>query len=129
MLVNWLYKQEDWNNQKRKLEKGELLDDDLPTHIRRFKLIAMYMGLKPEDVETKMSFIRSIPGMSMNEVYTREGTFRTFHEIEKVALQSKLQFDRFNQMKTEILTKLKTELSAETASAVTAGRDSRRPMN
>lgn len=62
MLINWMYKQDDWAQVRRKLETGQMLDIDLTTHIRRFKLVAMHMGLKAEDLETKQYFIRSIPG-------------------------------------------------------------------
>ena len=100
-ILHWMMHTEAWKQVKHKLENGERLSSDIETHIRLFKLVAKYMGLKAESETTKEYFIQSIGMSILPPAATRndDGTFKKFHVIERLA---KVNETLFNQPQTKL---------------------------
>jgi len=95
LMINWMLEKEEWIDLKMKLEKGERLGDDLDTHIKFFKLVAKYSGLRAEDDRTKRLFLKSVGPTVIPAILARQEdqTFRSFPSILRMARENKAMFD------------------------------------
>ena len=84
-LAEWLQQQDDWHQLRAKLEKGQALSDDMSTHINLFRPVAMFMGLKADSDQTKLLFIRSLGGFSIDSMRTADGHLKDLSEMFSAA--------------------------------------------
>ena len=84
---------DDWVALKGNLDRGRLLSDNLTAHIRYFKQVAMYAGMKAESDDTKELFIKTMSLIPMEGVKDGENKYKSFYEIVKIAKDNKTRFE------------------------------------
>jgi len=94
------------------MERGKLLSGDLLTHIRYFKQIAMYAGMKSEDEQTKRLFIKSVSIIPMEGTVDEAGRFKSLEEIIQIALNNKERFERFAKLEADLAKAEEKQLAA-----------------
>ena len=93
-LLNWMMHSQEWLDLNAKLVRGERFSDDMETHIRHFKLVAKYMGLKAESDVTKRCFIRSVGPKVITPMLVRKKdmSFKSLQTIMRMALDNQEMF-------------------------------------
>lgn len=84
-MLNHVFRTDGWIDTCAKLKKGVRLDQNVREHIRRFKLVALYMNMRAEDDETKRIFVQSIGPSFLPLAIQEGGCYKTFQEIERLA--------------------------------------------
>lgn len=93
-LLNWMMHSQEWLDLNAKLVRGERFSSDMETHIRNFKLVAKYMGLKAESDVTKRCFIRSVGPKVITPMLVRKKdmSFKSLQTIMRMALDNQEMF-------------------------------------
>ena len=112
MLINWMRSRRDRLDFKAPLELGQPLSQDLNTHIHLFKQVAMYMGLKAENADTKELFIRSVRCLDPELLKDDSGNYVSFERILQAALRVKTQFSWMNMVFNAVKQKQDTPVAA-----------------
>ncbi len=93
-LLNWMMHSQEWLDLNAKLVRGERFSSDMETHIRNFKLVAKYMGLRAESDVTKRCFIRSVGPKVITPMLVRKKdmSFKSLQTIMRMALDNQEMF-------------------------------------
>jgi len=85
-ILKWIRNTDEWAKLEYEVKTGRTFSSDKEEHIRRFKLVAKYLGYRAEDDVTKDRFIRSLKPFNIPlQPLKDNGKYKKFSVIEALA--------------------------------------------
>ena len=85
-ILRWVRSSDEWAKLEYEVKTGRTFSSDREEHIRRFMLVAKYLGYKAEDVTTKERFIRSLKPFNIPLLPMKDnGKYKKFSVIVDLA--------------------------------------------